>query len=98
MNDVRRRYRTTSETAVVGEPLAGLFVVETLLLDPLLFRGYIALSPSVWWNGGETVRAAQSHIGALRGAQRVLISQPPTKRRSPRQRRTCRDPEGAVGG
>ena len=72
MNDVRRRYRTTSETAVVGESLAGLFVVETLLLDPLLFRGYIALSPSVWWNGGEAVRAAHSRIGALRGAQRVL--------------------------
>ena len=72
MNDVRRRYRTTSETAIVGESLAGLFVVETLLLDPFLFRGYIALSPSVWWNGGEAVRTAHSRIGGLTGAKRVL--------------------------
>jgi hypothetical protein len=28
MPQVKRRYRTTSETAVVGESLAGLFVVE----------------------------------------------------------------------
>ena len=41
-----------------GESLAGLFVVETLLLEPDLFRGYIALSPSVWWNGGAAVRLA----------------------------------------
>jgi predicted alpha/beta superfamily hydrolase len=72
MNDVRRRYRVTSEAAIVGESLAGLFVVETLLLDPFLFRGYIALSPSVWWNGGEAVRMAHARIGALSGTQRVL--------------------------
>jgi uncharacterized protein len=50
MPDVKRRYRTTDETAIVGESLAGLFIVETLVLEPTLFDTYIAFDPSLWWN------------------------------------------------
>jgi len=53
-------YRTTGETAIVGESLAGLFVVETLLLEPDLFDTYIAIDPSLWWNGGKLVDEAVS--------------------------------------
>jgi hypothetical protein len=38
----QQRYRTTVEAAIVGESLAGLFVIETLLLEPDLFQTYIA--------------------------------------------------------
>src|SRR5690606_15019238 len=31
---IEAAYRTTGETALIGESLAGLFVVETLLLEP----------------------------------------------------------------
>jgi uncharacterized protein len=47
MPQVKRRYRTTNETAIVGESLAGLFVVETLILEPELFDTYIAFDPSL---------------------------------------------------
>jgi hypothetical protein len=59
---IEKRYRTTRERAIVGESLAGLFVVETLLLEPALFDTYIAFDPSLWWNGEKLVRqaAAQS--------------------------------------
>jgi predicted alpha/beta superfamily hydrolase len=50
MPQVGRRYRTTGETAIVGESLAGLFVVETFLLESDLFDTYIAFDPSLWWN------------------------------------------------
>lgn len=52
MPQVRQRYRGTGETAIVGESLAGLFVVETLLLEPQLFDHYLAFDPSLWWNRG----------------------------------------------
>jgi len=52
MPEVKRRYRTTPETAIVGESLAGLFVVETFLLEPQLFDHYLAFDPSLWWNRG----------------------------------------------
>lgn len=34
----------------MGESLAGLFVVDTFLHRPELFRDYIAISPSLWWD------------------------------------------------
>jgi predicted alpha/beta superfamily hydrolase len=58
MPAVRQRYRTTAETAIVGESLAGLFVVETLLLEPTLFNTYLAFDPSLWWNNGQLAAQA----------------------------------------
>ena len=58
MPEVKTRYRTTAEAAVVGESLAGLWVAETLLLQPALFETYIAIDPSLWWNNEQLVGAA----------------------------------------
>jgi predicted alpha/beta superfamily hydrolase len=44
------RYRTTPERGIIGESLAGLFVVETMLREPRLFTEYVAFDPSLWWN------------------------------------------------
>jgi predicted alpha/beta superfamily hydrolase len=58
MPQVKARYRTTDETAIVGESLAGLFVVETFLTEPDLFDTYIAFDPSLWWNKQKLVNDA----------------------------------------
>lgn len=57
MPEVKRRYRTTDEKAIVGESLAGLFIVETFLLEPDLFDTYIAFDPSLWWNNQKLVNS-----------------------------------------
>ena len=62
MPEVKRRYRTTGETAIVGESLGGLFVVETYLLEPQLFDHYLAFDPSLWWNHGALPRQAAALI------------------------------------
>lgn len=64
MPEVRRRYRVTDETGIIGESLAGLFIVETFFLQPKLFGTYIALSPSLWWNKEELVRKAGERLKA----------------------------------
>ena len=64
MPQVQQRYRTTAETAIVGESLAGLFVVETLLLEPKLFNTYLAFDPSLWWNNGQLAAQAGSLLRA----------------------------------
>jgi len=66
---IGRRYRVTGETALVGESLAGLFVVETFLLEPRLFDSYLAFDPSLWWND----RAL------LEGLDALLASRPETE-------------------
>src|SRR5690242_19261641 len=40
--EIDKRYRTTPERGIIGESLAGLFVVETFLREPKLFDHYIA--------------------------------------------------------
>jgi predicted alpha/beta superfamily hydrolase len=62
MPQVKARYRTTDETAIVGESLAGLFVVETFLLEPGLFDIYIAIDPSIWWNNQKLVEDSARHL------------------------------------
>ena len=62
MPAVRQRYRTTAETAIMGESLAGLFVVETFFLEPDLFDTYVAIDPSLWWNSGRLVGEAEVRL------------------------------------
>lgn len=64
MPAIKARYRTTTETAVVGESLAGLFVIETFFLDPDLFDTYIAFDPSLWWNNATLVAGAGERLRA----------------------------------
>ncbi len=62
MPEIRQRYRTTMESAVVGESLAGLFVLETFLTTPDLFDTYIAIDPSLWWNNQALVKSAAERL------------------------------------
>ena len=70
--EVKKRYRTTDESAIVGESLAGLFVIETLLLEPELFDTYIAFDPSLWWNDGALVRTAAERTNRKSSARKAL--------------------------
>jgi hypothetical protein len=73
MPEIRQRYRTTNETAIVGESLAGLFIVETLLREPDLFDTYIALDPSLWWNRQFLVKHAGDLLRAHPGLSKTLF-------------------------
>lgn len=65
MPSVTARYATTDETAVIGESLAGLFIVESYFEQPELFDTYIALDPSLWWNREVWARTAATRVKAL---------------------------------
>lgn len=56
---VDKKYRVSSERAVIGESLAGLFIVETYLRDPKIFTQYAAISPSLWWDNGKLAADAK---------------------------------------
>lgn len=64
MPAVRSRYRTTSDAAIMGESLAGLFAVESFLCEPGLFKVCIAIDPSLWWNNERLVKDAAAMLKA----------------------------------
>jgi predicted alpha/beta superfamily hydrolase len=72
---VEARFATDGTSALMGESLAGLFVVETALKTPSLFDAYVAVSPSLWWDDGELAGQAASLLAAHPpGPRTVMLS------------------------
>ena len=72
MPRIARDHRVTGEAAVVGESLAGLFVVETFLLEPELFQTYLAFEPTLGWNDGWLLRQAGARLASWPALDRTL--------------------------
>ena len=73
MPAIKARYRTTAETAIVGESLAGLFVAETFFLEPDLFDTYIAIDPSLYWSHEALVTGAAERLKTYTARNRTLF-------------------------
>jgi predicted alpha/beta superfamily hydrolase len=72
---VKARYRTNGQSGLIGESLAGLFVVETFLREPRAFDAYLAASPSLWWDDQSLARQAGALLGAGGfGGRRLYLS------------------------
>ncbi len=56
----------------MGESLAGLFVVETMLLEPNLFDSYIAFDPSLWWNNKSLLSNAAERLKTPRARKTTV--------------------------
>lgn len=59
-NEINKRYRTEDKRAIIGESVAGIFVIETFLLDNDMFDYYIAMDPSLWYNEQYLVKNFES--------------------------------------
>ena len=66
-------YSVNEHSAIIGESLAGLFVVETLFLQPDLFDTYIAFDPSLWWNAEQWWREASTRLDGSIGIHARLF-------------------------
>ncbi len=73
MPQIKRRYRTANETAIVGESLAGLFVVETFLQEPDLFDTYLAIDPSLGWNNQSLVNGSATQLRSRPELRKTLF-------------------------
>lgn len=71
-SEINNRYRTTKQKGIIGESLAGLFVVETFLLHPEMFDFYIAFDPSLWWNDKYLVNTANEYLDRFSNDKKTL--------------------------
>lgn len=71
---VTAHYRTNGSDGVIGESLAGLFIVETWLREPGLFGSYAAISPSIWWQDGALSKEAATLIGGGQAGHPLYIA------------------------
>jgi hypothetical protein len=53
-------FRTRPFRILAGWSLGGLFTVDTLLSETPVFDAYLAVSPSLWWDDGWTLKQLQA--------------------------------------
>ena len=70
--EITKRYRTTEKKGIIGESLAGLFIVETFLKQPEMFDYYIAIDPSLWWNDHKMLLNAKNDLAKLPSTPKKL--------------------------
>jgi predicted alpha/beta superfamily hydrolase len=61
---IDRNYRTRPYRVLIGHSLGGLFAVYALINRPEVFKGYLVISPSLWWDDQALVKAAQPFFAA----------------------------------
>jgi predicted alpha/beta superfamily hydrolase len=61
---VDRNYRTRPYRVLIGHSLGGLFAVYAFMNRPEVFNGYIAISPSLWWDDQALVKSAPAYFTA----------------------------------
>ena len=72
MPEINKKYRTTARNGLIGESLAGLFVMETFLLRPADFDYYIAFDPSLWWNNHNYDKNVEKYLTNLPDRKTIL--------------------------
>jgi predicted alpha/beta superfamily hydrolase len=68
-------YRTIPYRVYIGHSLGGLTAVHALVNHPGLFNGYIAIDPSLWWDGASMIdKAAEVFRGRPESIERLYLS------------------------
>ncbi len=60
----------SSRRSLLGHSLGGFFVLDLLLRRPDAYTGYVAISPSIWWDPDRLFQAADG-LGAVLGGAKL---------------------------
>ncbi|MBV6443242.1 MAG: Ferri-bacillibactin esterase BesA [Saprospiraceae bacterium] len=69
---IEANYKTNGHKTIIGQSLGGLLATEILIKKPLLFRDYIIISPSLWWDK-ESLLSVQPAIAPAQSPQKTRI-------------------------
>ncbi len=70
---VEQNYRTEPYRILVGHSLCGMYAIWTMLAEPDLFQGLVAVSPYVMWDNDYVVRLAAERLAAIPDTRRSLF-------------------------
>ena len=59
---IEKDYRVQPYRILAGHSLGGLFAVHAMITKPGLFNSYVAVSPSLQWENGETLKRAEEFL------------------------------------
>ena len=71
---INQRYRTAPYKVFAGHSLGGLFAIHTYLSHPKTFDAYIAVSPSLWWDGRLLLNRAEAAFAERKAEGTVFLA------------------------
>jgi predicted alpha/beta superfamily hydrolase len=73
MPEINKRYRTAPYRIFAGHSFGGLLAIHALITRPNLFDAYIAISPSLQWDDGRTLRQAEQFFASHHELNKALF-------------------------
>lgn len=71
---INTTYKTSTRKVIIGESLAGLFIIESLLEKPKMFDAYIAIDPSLWWNNESLIKNSNKLLKQLKKTKKLWVA------------------------
>src|SRR5688572_21640015 len=62
MPAIEKQYRVQPYRILAGHSLGGLFAIHSMISKPGVFNSYVAVSPSLQWENGETLKRAEEFL------------------------------------
>lgn len=62
---INSHYPSNGDNTIWGHSLAGMFVFYAMIKEPTLFKSYIAMDPSVWWDDCYVIKMAAAKLPTL---------------------------------
>ncbi|RDC65595.1 alpha/beta hydrolase-fold protein [Adhaeribacter pallidiroseus] len=70
---INQKYPTKKENnTLYGTSLGGLFTVYAFLQEPTLFKSYLTVEPSLWWDNGYVNKMAAQKLPTMAGINNTL--------------------------
>jgi hypothetical protein len=69
---INGKYPTEDYKMFIGHSFGGLTVMNTLVENPELFNSYVAIDPSMWWDGGKLLNEIKNTVLDSRYENRSL--------------------------
>ncbi|WP_052496472.1 alpha/beta hydrolase-fold protein [Pedobacter lusitanus] len=70
---INKKYPSNGDNTLWGHSLGGLFVTYALLNEPKVFKSYIAVDPSLWWDNSYIQKIAADKLPVLNGSNPALF-------------------------
>lgn len=70
---IEAKFPVTNYRTLIGHSYGGLFTIYTFLNEPDLFANYLAIDPSLDWNGQEILAKAQSKLSTDSYSEKSLF-------------------------
>lgn len=71
--EIEARYEPMRYRILIGHSFGGLSALHSFITRPNLFQAHIAIDPSLWWNGLETLSHAEKYLSSTNNIQNKVF-------------------------